>query len=83
MDLLELDINSELDSVLLKRVGRKTGLNISVILNKDTESFNLFLTLRTKSSCYSLVFDNPEEVGGIISSLKNAKKAMETPLKLN
>ena len=83
MNLLELNLNDELDSNLLKRIGQKTGLNITVILNKDTECFNLFLTLRTKSICYSLIFDDPDEVGEIISSLKKAKKAMKDYLELN
>lgn len=80
MDLLDLNEN-ELGSVLAEKVGRKYGLNISIIVDKETNRYCLFLTLKTLTSCHSMIFDDPVELKEFISSLEEAKKAMETPPK--
>ena len=78
MDILKIK-KQDIKSYTKKTpIGNRLGLNMSVAFNNETKRFELFLVLRTKSLCDVMIFDDPLEVESLISSLKNAKEAMES-----
>ena len=61
-------------------IGDRIGLNISVVFNNKKKRLELVLALRTEGICGVMVFDDPLEVEGLISSLKEANEAMDMSL---